>query len=105
MIAALRSCSRSGPARTARPARAVIETPGRVARRSSLRFYFTTASLCSRRERFHEFAALREVWVGACCEIETAGASLAGSKLRDAHLDASFARFRVLGCTYPADPF
>src|SRR5215469_4164612 len=55
--------------------------------------------------QFHEYAVLRQVWVGACCEIEAAGPSLTRSKFRDTDFDASFAGLKVLGGIDPAHPF
>src|SRR5579862_4611208 len=50
-------------------------------------------------------AVLRQVRVGACGEIETAGPSFPALHLRDAHLDPSCARVWVLRGVNPAHPF
>src|SRR6266566_9577860 len=52
-----------------------------------------------------EPAVLRQVRVGACGEVETAGPSLSALHLRDAHVDPSSARVRVLRGVDPTHPF
>ena len=52
-----------------------------------------------------EPAVLRQVRVGACGEVETAGPSLPALHLRDAHVDPSSARVRVLRGVDPTNPF
>ena len=52
-----------------------------------------------------ELAVLRQVRVGACGEVETAGPSLPALHLRDAHVDPSSARVRVLRGVDPTHPF
>jgi hypothetical protein len=54
------------------------------------------------RHHLDESAVLREIRIGARCETEAARPSLTGSKLRDTHLDAAFASFRVRGVSSAA---
>jgi len=57
------------------------------------------------RSELEEPAVLRQVRVGACGEVKTAGPSLLALHLRNAHVDPSPARVRLLRGVNPTHPF